>query len=139
MTVLDVGERLMTPSERLGLAAANELPAHRRGRSFQGESPPERTAAFSCLFCKQQNDVLRQIPKMLNVGMALDLVWAMDAHHRETLPGGASLNKALAILRDPISGRPPHIREQPSERVVALQAGGTSLCGLRTRLSGRFA
>ena len=39
---------------------------------------------------------------MLTVGMALDLVWAMEVHHR-ALPGGASLNKALAILQDPVS------------------------------------
>jgi hypothetical protein len=64
-----------------------------------------KTASESDPYSKQQNNVLQQIPKMLTVGMALDLVWAMDAHHR-TLPGGASLNKALAILRDPISRFP---------------------------------
>jgi hypothetical protein len=65
-----------------------------------------KTASEKDPYSKQQNDLLRQIPKMLTVGIALDLVWAMDAHHRETLPGGASLNKALAILRDPISNFP---------------------------------
>src|ERR1700730_2384317 len=35
--------------------------------------------------------------------MALDLVSAMDSHHQGTLSGGASLNKALAIIRSPLS------------------------------------
>jgi hypothetical protein len=65
-----------------------------------------KTARESDPYRKQQNDVLEQIPKMITVGTALDLVWAMDAHHRGALPGGASLNKALAILRDPISSFP---------------------------------
>ena len=65
-----------------------------------------KTASKSNSYRKQQNEVLHQIPKMLTVGMALDLVWAMDAHHRETLTGGASLNKALAIIRSPLSRFP---------------------------------
>src|SRR4051794_15379642 len=48
-----------------------------------------KTASEKDPYSRQQNDLLRQIPKMLIVGMALDLVWAMDAHHRETLAGGA--------------------------------------------------
>ena len=54
-------------------------------------------------YSKQQTDVLREVPKIITVGLALDLVWAMDAHHRHFLPGGASLNKAFAILRSPLS------------------------------------
>ncbi len=65
-----------------------------------------KTASESDPYSKQQNEVLHQIPKILTVGMALDLVWAMDAHHRETLTGGASLNKALAIIRSPLSRFP---------------------------------
>jgi hypothetical protein len=61
-----------------------------------------KTASESDPYSKQQNDVLQQIPKIINVGMALDLIWAMDAHHRAMLPGGASLNKALAIIRNPL-------------------------------------
>jgi hypothetical protein len=30
----------------------------------------------------------------------------MDAHHRATLSGGARLNKAFAIIRDPVSKFP---------------------------------
>lgn len=133
MLALDVGERLITPSGRIDLAAdvigAMVHPKDRTGRrrrrsalaetllgmSDRDDEPEARsqvkgwfrraggfkTASESDPYSKQQNDVLRQIPKILNVGMVLDLVWAMDAHHRETLPGGASLNKALAILRDP--------------------------------------
>src|SRR5260370_3689 len=52
-----------------------------------------KTASEKDPYNKQQNEVLRQIPKMLNVGMALDLVWAMDAHHRETLPGVAKFQQ----------------------------------------------
>ena len=138
MPVLDVGERLITPSGRLDLAAdvigamvhPKDKTGRQRRRSALAETlfgmsdrddEPEalslvkgwfrrvggfKTASEKDPYNKQQNEVLRQIPKMLNVGMALDLVWAMDAHHRETLPGGASLNKALAILRDPISSLP---------------------------------
>jgi len=62
-----------------------------------------KTASASDPYEKQQKGVLRELPKIINIGMALDLVWAMDAHHQETLSGGASLNKALAILRSPLS------------------------------------
>jgi hypothetical protein len=137
MPVLDVGERLITRSGRLDLAAdvigamvhPNDKTGRRRRRSAftetllgmsDGNDEPEtrsqikgwfrraggfKTASESEPYTKQQNDMLRQIPKMLSVGMALDLVWALHAHHRETLPGGASLNKALAIIRSrfPIS------------------------------------
>ena len=138
MPVLDVGERLITPSGRLDLAAdvigamvhPKDKTGRQRRRSALAETllgmsdrddEPEarslvrgwlrraggfRTASEKDSYSKQQNDVLRQIPKMLNVGMALDLVWAMDAHHRETLTGGASFNKALAILRGPMSDFP---------------------------------
>jgi hypothetical protein len=57
-------------------------------------------------YSKQQNDVLRQIPKILTVGTALNCVWAMHVHHRDMLPGGASLHKAFAILQDPACGFP---------------------------------
>jgi hypothetical protein len=64
-----------------------------------------KTASESDPYSKQQTAMLQQIPKMLTVGLALDLVWAMDVHHRG-LPGGASLNKALAILQHPMFGFP---------------------------------
>ncbi len=133
MPVLDVGERLLTPSGRIDLAVdvigtmvhPKDKISRRRRRSALAETllgtrdrddEPEarvqvkgwfrhaggfKTASESQPYSKQQNDLLHQIPKILNVDMALDLVWAMDAHHQGTLPGGASLNKALAILRDP--------------------------------------
>ena len=135
MPVLDVGERLITPSGRLDLAAdvigAKVHPKDKTGRQRRrsalaetplamsdGDDEPEarsqvkswfrraggfKTASELDPYTKQQNDMLRQIPKMLSVGIALDLVWAMHAHHRETLTGGASLNKALAIIRSPLS------------------------------------
>jgi hypothetical protein len=138
MPILNVGERLNTPSGRLDLAAdvigvmvhPKDKTGRLRRRSALAETlfgmsdrddEPEavmqvkrwfrraggfKTASESDPYRKQQDEVLHQIPKMLNVGVALDLVWAMDVHHREKLPGGASLNKALAILRDPISNRP---------------------------------
>jgi hypothetical protein len=138
MPVLDVGERLNTPSGRLDLAAdmigvmvhPKDKTGRLRRRSALAESlfgmsdrddEPEavmqvkrwfrraggfKTASESDPYRKQQDEVLHQIPKMLTVGMALDLVWAMDAHHREALKGGASLNKALAIIRSPLSRFP---------------------------------
>ena len=62
-----------------------------------------KTASASDPYEKQQKGVLRELPKIISVGMALDLVWAMDKHHQRTLSGGASLNKALAIIRSPLS------------------------------------
>jgi hypothetical protein len=62
-----------------------------------------KTASAPDPYEKQQKGVLRELPKIINVGMALDLVWAMDSHHQGTLSGGASLNKALAIIRSPLS------------------------------------
>jgi hypothetical protein len=136
MPILNVGERLNTPSGRIDLAADligvmvhprdKTLRRRRRsalamtllGMSDRNDEPEAvsqvrrwfrraggfKTASESDPYRKQQDEALHQIPKMLTVGMALDLVWAMDAHHRETLrPGGASLNKALAILRSPLS------------------------------------
>ena len=47
---------------------------------------------------KQQTAFLRQLPQILVAGTALHLVWAMDVHHRDQLTGGASLNKAIAIM-----------------------------------------
>jgi hypothetical protein len=138
MPILNIGERLLTPSGRIDLAAdvigamahpKDKTDRRRRrsalavtllGMSDQDDEPEARlqvkgwfrraggfkTASESDPYSKQQNKVFEQIPKILAVGMALDLVWAMDAHHRETLLGGASLNKALAILQNPISSFP---------------------------------
>jgi hypothetical protein len=74
---------------------------------------------------KQQKGMIHQLPKIINVGMVLDLIWAMDAHYRVTLPGGASLNKALAIIRSPLW---PFAGSETSLRTAclgALQAGST--------------
>jgi hypothetical protein len=62
-----------------------------------------KTASAPDPYEKQQKGVLRELPKIINVAMALDLAWAMDSHHQGTLSGGASLNKALAIIRSPLS------------------------------------
>jgi hypothetical protein len=65
-----------------------------------------KTDAEADPYSTQQYDALRQVPKILTVGTALHWVWAMHAHHRDMLPGGASLNKAFAILQDPACGFP---------------------------------
>jgi hypothetical protein len=57
-----------------------------------------KTASRSDPYDKQQTAVLRQLPHILAAGTALHLIWAMDAHHRNQLAGGASLNKAMAIM-----------------------------------------
>jgi hypothetical protein len=133
MPVLEVGERLNTPSGRIDLAAdlisvmvhPNDKVLRRRRRSglamavlgmSDRNNEPEavslanawfrraggfRTASASDPYENQQQGVLRQLPKFINVGMALDLIWAMDAHH-QALVGGASLNKALTIIRSPL-------------------------------------
>jgi len=134
MPVLDIHERLKTPSGRIDLAADliglmvhPKDPTARRwrrsalsttllGMRDRNDDPEAvslvkawfwrvggfKTASASDPYEKQQTGVLRQLPKIINVGFALDLVWEMDAHHRATLPGGASLNKALAIIRSPL-------------------------------------
>lgn len=65
-----------------------------------------KTASASDPYEKQQKGMLRELPKIITVGIALDLVWAMRAHHQATLSGGASLNKALAIILSPLSRFP---------------------------------
>ena len=135
MFVLDVGERLTTPSGRLDLAAdvigamvhpKDDTTRQRRRSAFAEtllgmsdyDDEPEslsqvnawfqqaggfKTASASDPYERQQNHALRELSKIIAVGTALDLVWAMDAHHQGTLSGGASLNKALAIIRSPLS------------------------------------
>jgi hypothetical protein len=62
-----------------------------------------KTASRSDPYEKQQGAFLKQLPQILAAGLALHLVWAMDLHHRTQLTGGASLNKAIAImLRYPV-------------------------------------
>jgi hypothetical protein len=57
-----------------------------------------KTASLSDPYEKQQRVFLKELPPILAVGAALHLVWAMDLHHRTQLAGGASLNKAIAIM-----------------------------------------
>jgi len=57
-----------------------------------------KTASRSDPYEKQQGAFLKQLPQILAAGAALHLVWAMDLHHRTQLTGGASLNKAIAIM-----------------------------------------
>ena len=135
MPVLDVGERLKTPSGRFDLAAdligvmvhPDEKTARRQRRSALAmtllgmrdrNDEPEalsqveawfrgagdfKTASASDPYEKQQKVMLRELPKIMTVGITLDLVWAMNEHHRATLSGGASLNKAFAIILSPLS------------------------------------
>jgi hypothetical protein len=91
----------------LGMSDSDDEPEARSlARSWYRQSGKIKTASESQPYSVQQKDMLRQIHKMLTVGLALDLVWAMDAHHQGILSGGASLNKAFAIIRDPISKFP---------------------------------
>jgi hypothetical protein len=83
----------------------DELEARLQVKDWFRRAGSFTTASESDPYSKQQTAMLQQIPKMLTVGLALDLVWAMDVHHLG-LPGGASLNKALAILQHPICGFP---------------------------------
>ena len=59
-----------------------------------------KTASHSDPYEKQQDSVLKQLPHILAVGTALHLVWSMEAHHRTQLAGGASLSKAISIIRE---------------------------------------
>jgi hypothetical protein len=87
----------------LGMRDRNDDPeAVAQVKAWFRQAGSFKTASEADPYVKQQTGLLRQVPKIINVGMALDLVWAMDAHHRAILPGGASLNKALAIIRSPL-------------------------------------
>jgi hypothetical protein len=57
-----------------------------------------KTASRSNPYDKQQKMFLKQLLQILAAGSALHLVWAMDAHHRHQLAGGASLSKAIAVM-----------------------------------------
>jgi hypothetical protein len=59
-----------------------------------------KTASQSDPYDKQQIAILKRFPHVLAAGTALHLVWAMNAHHGTELSGGASLSKAIAIMRD---------------------------------------
>ena len=123
----------------LGMSDRNDEPeAASQVRAWFRLAGGFKTASASDPYEKQQSGVLRQLSKIITVGMALDLVWAMDAHHRETLPGGASLNKALAIIQDPISGFPIY---ETSLRSAwsRYQTGKSSVRGLRACFSGGVA
>jgi hypothetical protein len=87
-----------------GMSDRNDDPAALlQAKSWFREAGGFKTASTSDPYEKQQTDMVRQLPNIIAVGHSLDLVWAMDVHHRAALPGGASLNKAFAIIRDPLS------------------------------------
>jgi hypothetical protein len=132
MPVMNVAERLTTPSGRIDLAREvigvmfhpkdgkamrqrqSALSMTLLGMSDKDDEPEAlaqvktwfkqaggfKTASHSDPYEKQQIVVLRQLPHLLAVGSALHLVWAMEAHHREQLAGGASLSKAIAIIQE---------------------------------------
>jgi hypothetical protein len=50
-------------------------------------------------YLKQQRTAQRQVPSILMVGDLLSDVWAMALHHETALTGGASISKAIAVLR----------------------------------------
>jgi hypothetical protein len=72
-----------------------------------------KTASQADPYDKQQTVFLGQLPQILAAGTALHLVWAMDVHHRNQLAGGASLNKAIAIMLEY-----PVWPSNPSERTL---------------------
>jgi hypothetical protein len=86
----------------LGMSAhADELEALELVKSWFKRAGGFKTASQADPYYKQQIAILRrQLPHILAAGTALHLVWAMDAHHRTQLAGGASLSKAIAIMRD---------------------------------------
>jgi hypothetical protein len=57
-----------------------------------------KTASRSDPYYRQQTMFLRQLPHILAAGTTLHAVWAMEAHHRHQLAGGASINKAIALM-----------------------------------------
>jgi hypothetical protein len=78
----------------------DELEALEWARSSFKRAGGFKTASQSLPYEKQQAIFLRQLPYILASGNALPLVWAMEAHHRTKLVGGASLGKAIAIMRE---------------------------------------
>jgi hypothetical protein len=59
-----------------------------------------KTASRSDPYEKQQIVALKQLPYILAAGSVLHLIWAMEAHHRTQLTGGASVSKAIAVIRE---------------------------------------
>jgi hypothetical protein len=83
----------------LAMSDENDEPeALTQVNSWFSRSGGFKTASRSDPYEKQQQAFLKQLPQILAAGAALHLVWAMHLHHRTQLTGGASLNKAIAIL-----------------------------------------
>jgi hypothetical protein len=83
----------------LAMSDENDEPeALAQVNSWFSRSGGFKTASCSDPYDKQQRAFLKQLPQILAAGAALHLVWAMDLHHRTQLTGGASLNKAIAIM-----------------------------------------
>jgi hypothetical protein len=65
----------------------------RKGGGFKTDDQAER-------YHKQQDRALNVLlSRIFPVGTILHFIWAMDLHHSQELVGGASVNKAIAIIR----------------------------------------
>jgi hypothetical protein len=78
----------------------DEPEAKRQVRRWFRQAGEHRVAAESQPYNDQQADAGNQVPRILAVGSLLALIWMMDAHHRNELAGGASLNKAVALFSE---------------------------------------
>jgi hypothetical protein len=82
----------------LGLHDKNdEQEAYEQAKTWFRQSGGFTTDNKADRYETQQQVVLAQIPWIVAVGALLQQIWAMAAHHRDQLPGGASLNKAIFV------------------------------------------
>jgi hypothetical protein len=112
----------------LAMSDQNDEPeALAQVNSWFSRSGGFKTASRSEPYEKQQGAFLKQLPQILAAGAALHLVWAMDLHHRTQLTGGASLNKAIAImLKYPVW--PDSLSERSIRGAWSLRKSVAPLC-----------
>jgi len=95
----------------LGMRDKDDEPeAAAQAKNWFKQAGSFKTASQAFPYDKQQDDALRQVPAIVAVGSLLNLIWMMDANHRNELAGGASLHKAIPIyskfpLLAPVSNR----------------------------------
>jgi hypothetical protein len=82
----------------LGMSDEDDEPeAIRQAWKWFSEAGSFTVASQAYPYHDQQAAALKQVSGILVVGALLTLIWMMDANHRNELPGGASLNKAIPL------------------------------------------
>jgi hypothetical protein len=85
----------------LAMSDANDEPdARELAKTWFNKAGGFKTDSQADRYHKQQDRALNELlSHILPVGTILHFIWAMDLHHSQELVGGASVNKAIAIIR----------------------------------------